>query len=215
MVHNHSTKNIGTLSTSIFKKGERMSQENPISLAIREIKSLSLSKWGQIRLSCYPDEAIKNADESFRFAYNLKNPFGFFVQLCQEYCKNNGIIPDWNHYSRLAMRFEMKPDAPMLIEKKKDNAQEKSPLCVKYNSPQKQEVESKTPDRQVFYDPNRNFKTGCTLDHEKEIAKFNHQLATIETSQFAKLTGTEYAKNYMMRIIDNHETCLNSNHVQF
>lgn len=208
--YSHSTKKIAAL---IFKKGERMSPENPISLAIREIKSLSLTKWGQIRLSCYPDEAIVYADKVFTYSHKLKDPFAFFVYQCQEYCKSNGLIPDWQHYGRLAFKYNMPQNAPLLLGEEKLHTVTQADKKKYYS--QKQEVESKTPDRQAFYDPNRNFKTGCTLDHEKEIAKFNEQLATIETSQFAKFTGTEYAKNYVMRFIDNHITCLNSNHVQF
>ena len=40
------------------KRIVNMNAENPISITIREINCIKLTKWGQIRLSCFPDPAL-------------------------------------------------------------------------------------------------------------------------------------------------------------
>lgn len=117
--------NRNSLSTKrIVKMNAEISIKNPISIAIRELTCISLSKWGQIRLSVFPDAAILYAAENFKYGYKLKNAFGFFFQLCQDYCKNNKIQPDWQYSQQLAVKYKMPENAVMLIEKKESKAPE-------------------------------------------------------------------------------------------
>lgn len=112
-----STKRIVTMNAENI-------QNNQISITIREITCLSLTKWGQIRLSAFPDSAIKHAIDAFRFVGKLKSPFAFFFSKCQEYCKNNIITPDWQFSEQLALKYKQPYDAPMLLQQKQSDRQQ-------------------------------------------------------------------------------------------
>jgi hypothetical protein len=66
--------------------------QNPIRQSIRELKFLSLSRWGQMELMQFPDKAIEYAARASKMA-KPRDPFRFFIALCYEYCRNNDITP--------------------------------------------------------------------------------------------------------------------------
>lgn len=78
-------------------------------------KALNLTKWGQIRLSAYPDQSILHALTVFKGSKSAKNDlFKWFSSVCNEWCKKNNKAPDWALMHRLATENEM-PDDPMLV----------------------------------------------------------------------------------------------------
>lgn len=70
--------------------------------AVQAIRTLKLTSWGKIKMSAYEAAAIRYADEQL---YNRreapKNPLGLFKKLCEDYCKANGLKPDWERVDRL------------------------------------------------------------------------------------------------------------------
>ena len=78
-------------------------------------KALNLTKWGQIRLSAYPDLAILHALNVFKSSKSAKQDlFKWFASVCNEWCKKNNAAPEWGKMHRLAVDNDM-PDDPNLI----------------------------------------------------------------------------------------------------
>ena len=88
--------------------------DKPVSEAIRGLKTLNLTRAGQIKLSAFPDEAILDAANAFKYAKKVKDPFGWFFKLCLEYCKRNEIDPDWSFMHALVDKYKISLSAPMI-----------------------------------------------------------------------------------------------------
>ena len=72
--------------------------------AVNAIKTLKLTVWGKILLTAYPAEAIRYADDQLYYRKgHPKNPLGLFKSLCQEFCAQKKIEPDWKRVDRLKM----------------------------------------------------------------------------------------------------------------
>ena len=90
--------------------------ENVVPSYIKELKNLNLTKWGQIRLSVFPEQAIKFANDCLKTTA-VQCKFSFMIKLCMDYCRKNDIRPDWKWQNKL---FEVlhKPDnASMFLQK--------------------------------------------------------------------------------------------------
>ncbi len=96
------------------RKEERVMNENPVKESIRNCSMLNLSKWGQLKLMAFPDEAIEYAYKALNSA-NPRDPFKWFVSLCLTYCKQNSIAPDWNIMLNLCREHGMPDNAPMTL----------------------------------------------------------------------------------------------------
>lgn len=103
-----------------FLKKEREVMEpgtiNPIKQSIRDIKSIKLTKWGQIMLMAYPDEALKHADAQMKQSKSPSNPYGLFLSLCSKYCSQHGYDKDWRTVNFLKETYAMPDNAPMILE---------------------------------------------------------------------------------------------------
>lgn len=110
------------------RKKERAMNDNPIRESIRNCTVLNLSKWGQIKLMAYPDEAIQYAYKALQSA-NPRDPFKWFVSVCLTYCKDNKMAPDWNVMLNLSREHSIPDNAPMTL----------GPLLREQQKPQKQE----------------------------------------------------------------------------
>jgi hypothetical protein len=102
-------------------RARRVAMGTPIEakgiLAATEL--LSLSKWGQIRLSGYPNEAIEHANSALRASKVPKDdPFRWFCSLCEQWCKKNNTEPNLSLMRRLAVEHGM-PDNPAFIVARK------------------------------------------------------------------------------------------------
>jgi hypothetical protein len=112
--NSHSTKRIGDQTM-------KSPELNPISPTIREIKSINLTKWGQIELSIFSDKAIEYADRSYKYTTNVRDPFRFFFKLAYNYSLDNNIKPNYTYRNQLATLFKM-PENPKLILTGRDKA---------------------------------------------------------------------------------------------
>lgn len=86
--------------------------DKPVSEAIRNLKVINLTRAGQIKLSVFPDEAITDAANAYKYAKNVKEPFNWFYKLCFDYCKRNDIQPDWDFMHQLVDKYKISLTAP-------------------------------------------------------------------------------------------------------
>ncbi len=100
--------------------GPQMTQSTGISDCLRSISCIRLTKWGQIYLARYPDEALSYAQREFQKhkIASQSSPgkvilpadhFEHFKSLCEQYCSQTGIYIDAGKSIRLNMIFP-KPD---------------------------------------------------------------------------------------------------------
>jgi len=114
-VTNQSTVPVEAVWTGLETKKEREAvNAHPVSEGIRRCTMLNLSKWGQIKLSAFPDEAIDFAYQQLKHA-NPRDPFAWFISLCLQYCKDNKIAPNWNRMLALSREYQMPDNAPMTL----------------------------------------------------------------------------------------------------
>lgn len=98
------------------KKESKMEQPAWITPTLKSVtQTLNLTKWGQIRLSAYPDQALFHALTVFKASKSPKQDlFKWFGSVCNEWCKKNNKSPDWSLMHRLAVENSM-PEDPTLI----------------------------------------------------------------------------------------------------
>ncbi len=101
----------GNLSQNIFGK-------DGISPIIKKLKDVvPFTKWAQIKLSAFPDEAIEYTVNKLKYAKSIREPFNWFIGMCLNYCSDNDIKPDWHRVELLAKSAHMPDNAPMLLDK--------------------------------------------------------------------------------------------------
>lgn len=113
--------------TKISQKGEKgyemtgnqpdTSQRSPVSTVILSLAELNLTKWGQIKLSAYPQGALLYAKKNMKLALMATNPFAYVLAICSDWCANSGIRPDFEKSNKLACKYGMPQDAPMVMRK--------------------------------------------------------------------------------------------------
>lgn len=82
---------------------------------VHRITELNLTNAGKMRLSVYPGAAILDARGKIKITKKfIKDPFAYFVSLCEQYCKDNDIRPDWNVFELSKKVFHWQPGTPML-----------------------------------------------------------------------------------------------------
>ena len=131
------------------QKGREMNTTQPIPEIIRtQLGFLNLSKWGQIALTAFPNEAIDYAIKAYRFA-SPQDPFKWFYAVCMEYCKIHDIKPDFATVNTLKSELRQPENARMTLDKtlKRENLQI-SPKDVSYS-------QSKEEDRRTRLTPEK------------------------------------------------------------
>lgn len=114
--------------------------ENPIPPSIQKLKSLNLTKAGQIRLTCFPDEAIEYAAEKLKYAKNARDPYALFFSVCKDYCQNNQLLPNWERVKSLMQKYTIAEDAPRVRSAAQPPVAQ---VAAKKQEPKKAEVETK------------------------------------------------------------------------
>lgn len=150
------------INNTVIKGGMKMQEENPIPVAVREIKSLKLSRAGQIKLSGMPAAAIEHVEKQMQYAKNIRDPFSWFFKLCMDYCVREELSIDWAYVDVLKAKYAIKDDARTLlsqdIHRQRDGLKEKKEYVFKTPSDRpiitKQERDSseqrlKTSEREV------------------------------------------------------------------
>lgn len=113
---------VGMLLPSDKKKIlEQLSQgivpNNFPSETVRSITELSLSRYGQVKLSAFPDFIIKQALQEMRTMKHLKQPFNYLFARCMALCKSHQIKPDFAWVDALRETLKMGNDKSPVIDK--------------------------------------------------------------------------------------------------
>lgn len=98
---------------SFPKKGDIMN-DNPIKQSILNCSKLHLTRWGQIKLMCFPDAAIDYGYQTLLARKNIKEPFLYMTKLCYDYCREHNLQVNNLIVAVLATKYNM-PDNPMLV----------------------------------------------------------------------------------------------------
>lgn len=102
------------------------------------------------RLSIFPDEAIIHGKTYARYAHKARNPFAWFISLCLDYCKTNGIKPEWsNRYAEIP--------AP----------KSKDPAKVKQETRIKSDNHARLPERTLYKPRREQFKVWTPDEHAR------------------------------------------------
>lgn len=117
-----SSYNLHNPSTKKIEKRKRIGayMSELISPALRTLKSLNLTQAGQVKLSAYPDDAIRWADATIAIRNKkspISQPFSYFNSLCMSYCSDKKLAPQWNHVKKLIAALGIKADEPLLLNK--------------------------------------------------------------------------------------------------
>ena len=119
------------ISSRIYHTGKKnmqvmqaglVGQNNPISLSILNVtKRLGLTRWGQIKLSKFPDEVIDYAAGKLSYVTEkrcIKDEFAWFCEVCSNYCFEEKIQPDYGLMYQLEDIFKMPVNAEFVKEVK-------------------------------------------------------------------------------------------------
>lgn len=100
---------------NILEQIANKNYENVIPNHIRELKNLNLTKWGQIRLSVFPEAAIANAIRTLG-SNKVNCKFSYIIKICMDYCRKNDIRPDWKWQNQLFEVLQKPDDAKMFLQ---------------------------------------------------------------------------------------------------
>lgn len=155
------SKNTGGESVDDTKDHSMSKPTNPIRESIRSIDSLSLTRWGQIELMQFPDEAIRYADRSMR-SFQPKDPFKYFIKVCYDWCRSNNVQPDVRSTRDLYVKYN-RPDNPKMLLSRTTSLTGKqfAYKVAQEKSPQREASLRQAPPRTHFYQGCQQVKT-CT-----------------------------------------------------
>ena len=88
---------------SVFKKSNEY-----------HVKSIKLSKWGILRLTAFPREAIEWADSKIGYSPG-GDQFRKFASLCLQWCNDNSIKANWKEMDDQCRIHNMPKNAPMIL----------------------------------------------------------------------------------------------------
>lgn len=102
---------------NVSKKGYVMSDNSPVSAIVKKITpQLNLTKWGQIRLSAFPDEILNIASDNLSNSKKkIDNRFAWFFSTCIALCSERKVAPDWDKIDRLKKEYGQPFDAHMTL----------------------------------------------------------------------------------------------------
>ncbi len=88
-----------------------------VSPTLKSIACLKLSRWGQIRLACFPDEALLHAQREFiKQKGNIDDPYSWFKSACERYCFEKSFRICHERVHSLWKRFPEPESARMLLD---------------------------------------------------------------------------------------------------
>lgn len=180
--------------------------DNPISPIIRSLTELNLTKWGQIRLSAFPDEAILYAQDKLKNNHDIINKYNWFFKVCYQYCTDTNIKPDWQLVEQLSIGYKMPVDAPMTlptptatIPKKIHSypVQGKSSLSDKGSRPERSQKQESIKRLYKDYKP----MAVIVRDTQAEQAKLTKLRSSGAFNQFERLVGTNILDKWINRLV--------------
>lgn len=225
------SKVVGLYTSKVVKNGATghshrkkriVVMKNPIIPEIRHIPGVTFTIANQIALSQFPAEALIFAYKEFMRCKNIKNPFGWFRVVCNKYCFERGIQPNYQWVSQLEAAYKSNSKPFTIQDTSPYLAMPDKPVAKSYNSkytaPQKTQKQER--EKQADYQKAmERYKASKPADHpinrktfhdeytEKEILMELHKLDTYTTPEHMQpliaLMGEKEAYAYHARVKQN------------
>jgi hypothetical protein len=169
--------------------------QNPISGAIRNLKFLNLTRWGQIKLSAFPEDILNEVkDEYLKYSMNnIRDPFKYFFVSCLKLCKERNIKPDWSWVHQLSAHHQMPQNPrytfPSQTKVKLLGSNEQKPVSSK-------KAESKSngsPNLYPVYEPKEYHQE----DDQKRQETVRNWIGTQEAQTFLGLVGPSVFEEFV------------------
>lgn len=180
----------------------------PVSPAVLKLKGvLPLSKWGQLKLTAFPDAAIGYARGNLKSLQSLKDPFAYFISLCLKYCKEKHIKPDFKWYDQIKAQLNI-PQNPIFLLSMSDNryyAEEKNSFKKDFSNINLQLVSKKsnTLHGQDFpYKPFVPTQLPPAENRENVQERITAYKQSEEYQKFLQLMGPELAATFLDTVIE-------------
>ncbi len=144
------------------------------SESVRNLTIVQLSKYGQVKLSAFPDHILKEAENKAKKMMHLKNPFAYLFTTCVQLCREKNIEIDFQWVDALKRTLKMDGScSPVIVQ------------AVRPSTTLKQKLDSQwKPDRT---DINPETELENAKSQMQEIAFKNPMLAFILGDLFKKL----------------------------
>jgi DNA-binding Lrp family transcriptional regulator len=171
-----------------------VSADNPISIAIRDLNFLHLTKWGQIKLSAFPEDVIYEAKEEY-LKYEMpgiRDHFSYFMVSCLKICKEKNITPNWNWSRQLAHYYKM-PLNPRYVLSAKEASTVSSKKTSELVSSIKPIAANLKRDERICNGSNRLYPDYVHKEHQKEDDQ-------TRTSLVQNWIGTQEAQNFLQLV---------------
>lgn len=104
---------------------------NPVGDTIRGIKQMKLTRAGQIKLTAFPDEAIRDAVAVLSTAKNVRDPYALVYKMCFEYCKRHQLDPDWHYMFAVMKTYNIDLQDANTTKEKEEEVKEAAPKADK------------------------------------------------------------------------------------
>lgn len=184
-----SNSNAGARAREIrheYEKKERLNEQtlgrNALEASARLMKlqeNFPITPHGLITLSVFPEQAIDHAESMLNKAIMAQQPFGYFLSLCKNYCKSNGISFSWRPYYERKQALNIDNDAPtidmeILLEIRKRLEREAIKKPTSWNKNQTQQRERPKPIPHV--ETEKEAKTRIFLEEFDTTFKFVNEL---------------------------------------
>lgn len=123
------------------RKKRKFVMKNPIMPEIRHIPGVNFTMQNQIGLSLFPAEAIRFAMKEFIQCKDIRNPFGWIRTVCNKYCQEKGIQPNYQWVTALETAYKSNPKQFLIQDESPYTSEDLKPLTkisqTKSNASQK------------------------------------------------------------------------------
>jgi hypothetical protein len=182
-----------------------MSEPSPFSSYLEEVApKLQLTLAGKVRLSAFPDEALKHVVHTFdQSRHKLTGDYGRWLWGCaRNYCQQLSLVPNWRYSNELAVSFGITLDSPLVYRRSTQQQtitsdKESQPTFATYQPTTLEKPTPKPtpiPKKTRFYKPYTSQKPVLTIEEPSLVkAKIQKELERDDISPFARMLLEKYS----------------------
>lgn len=135
------------------EEGFDLSSSNPITVAIRNIQNIKLTKWGQIKVAAFSPHAILYADKQMKSITKASDHFKEFFCFCLEYSNSNKIEIKFGVSESLAKKYNMPQEKTQFyIPEAFPAMKERLPVVENYKTAKDRSTEEFVQQANMFFD---------------------------------------------------------------
>lgn len=138
-----------------------------IPSAILEIRSIDLTKHGQVKLMQFAIDAIREADKMMMKKPLVDNPYGYFTWYCNNWHKKNNTGTNWPVVESIYKEYEIDRHSPTIASKGRSKITLLSP------SSHNQDIQTQETPRRVH---ERVFQNQHTSEEYKKIKEYHAKI---------------------------------------